>query len=151
MRFRQRFVPLLLMIVAVLGIVSFIAFRNPGKPTSHGGDVRDYVSLVDKLRTDGAVVSTQGPVLQPFLNVSGQLVRVDNESIQVYQYENAVRANSDASKISSDGSHAGTSIIDWTSTPHIYKKDRIVVIYVGQNLRLQKELASILIGQFAGQ
>src|SRR5688572_14493870 len=59
---------------------------DPPPVTSHGGPVRDHVSLVDNLRAAGLRVDPTGPVSQPFLTASGETLHVDGETIQAFEY-----------------------------------------------------------------
>src|SRR3954454_14221401 len=48
---------------------------------SHGGSVRDHVSLVDYLRGKGFTVEIAGDVQQPFLRPSGTTLRISGAGI----------------------------------------------------------------------
>jgi len=45
--------------------------------------------LVDTLRAKGMKVEPTGPILQPFFHISGQMLRVNNEDIQVFEFQNS--------------------------------------------------------------
>jgi hypothetical protein len=102
-------------------------------PTSHGRPVKDYVSLVDHLRGVGATVVHTGSVTQPFFAVSGQVITVNGEQVQIYEYADEETANADAARISVDGGTIGNTIVDWSAPPHFYKKGQLIVLYVGIN------------------
>jgi hypothetical protein len=90
-------------------------------PTSHGGPVKDYVSLVDHLRAAGATVVLTGIVMQPFFSVTSQVIKVNGEQVQVYEYANEDDANADSARISPDGGTIGNAIVDWIAPrPYIY-------------------------------
>src|SRR5688572_14043333 len=93
---------------------------EPPPVTSHGGPVRDHVSLVDNLRAAGLRVDPTGPVSQPFLTASGETLHVDGETIQAFEYPDEGAAAKDASSVSSDGSKIGNAIVDWVGPPHFY-------------------------------
>lgn len=143
-RLTSVFVALLL-----LGLVGCTGSSTP--PTSHGGPVRDYVSLIDHLRAVGATIVPKGSVRQPFLSVPGQVITVNGEQIQVYEYGNEDSANADAARISADGGTVGNTMVAWIAPPHFYKKSRLIVLYVGTNTYVMHVLATTLGLQFAGR
>jgi hypothetical protein len=67
----------------------------------------------------------------------------------VFEYPSQTRADSDASKISPTGSPIGLSQISWMDTPHFYKRDRLIVLYVGHSAEILKPLEAVLGPPFA--
>ena len=122
----------------------------PAPPTSHGGPIRDYVSLIDHLRASTTVVPA-GSVNQPGLSVTGYLIKVNGEDVQVYEYADEDAANTEASHISPDGGTIGTTMVDWVAPPHFFKKGRIIVLYVGTTPSVLQVLRMNLGPQFAGR
>lgn len=118
---------------------------------SHGGPVKDYVSLSDHLRTAGATIEPVGEVSQPFLSVKGQTIRMNGEDVQVFEYPNTAAANREATSISDDGYSVGTTMISWVSDPHFYKIDKLIVLYVGDNQGILTILDQVLGPQIAGK
>lgn len=120
-------------------------------PTSHGEPVKDYVSLIDRLRAASVTVVPTGTVTQPFMSVTGQTIKVNGEQVQVYLYANEDDANADAARISPDGGTIGNSMVDWIAPPHFYKVGQLIVLYIGTNTSLMKVLESTVGPQFAGR
>ncbi len=118
--------------------------------TSPEAVVDDLDALIRELRNKGATVDTVGPFTQPFFSGPGQILRVDGEDVQVFEYENAAAAQGEAARVSPDGSSVGTTIIAWVSTPHFYRSGEIIVVYVGSSRELLSLLESVLGPQFAG-
>lgn len=118
---------------------------------SHGGQVKDYVSLVDNLRSKDLVVEPQGEINQPFFEIPGQSLKVDNEMIQVFEFSDEQNANSESKKISPDGSGSSTTMITWIDTPHFYKKGTIIALYIGKNPKITNMLTELMGPQFAGR
>ena len=114
-------------------------------------DVVDYVSFVDNLRATGAIVTPGGPISQPFFTAEGIIILVNGDDVQVFEYPTFIDAESDARKVSPDGSSIGTSMPFWVGSPHFYLKENIVVIYVGDNLDTLGIIESVLGSQFAGR
>ena len=100
---------------------------------SHGGLVKDYVSLVDNLRAAGAAVDPAGNVLQPFFAPQGQVLTVHGEDVQAFEFARAEEADTAAETVSADGSSIGTSHVRWVAPPHFYKAGKLIVLYVGSD------------------
>jgi hypothetical protein len=133
----------------LIGVVGCGGSSTP--PTSHGGPVKDYVSLIDHLRAASATVVPTGSVTQPFFSVTGQSITVNGEPVQIYEYANEDDANADAARISPDGGTIGNTMVDWIAPPHFYKKGQIIVLYVGSNTTVMNILKTTLGTQFAGR
>jgi hypothetical protein len=117
---------------------------------SHGGPVHNHVSLVDTLRAKGMKVEPTGPILQPFFHISGQMLRVNNEDIQVFEFQNSSAAQSQANEISPDGHTIGDTAIQWINPPHFFLSGKILVLYLGTDAEILKILEIALGKQIAG-
>jgi hypothetical protein len=133
----------------LLGLVGGDGSATP--PTSHRGSVKDYVPLIDHLRAASATVVPTGTMAQPFFSVTGQIITVNGEQVQVYAYANDDGAHTDAARISPDGGKIGNSMVDWIAPPHFYKAGQFIVLYVGTNTSFMKVLEMKLGPQFAGR
>jgi len=116
---------------------------------SHVGEVVDYVSLIDNLRANDTTVNPEGEIEQPFFSVTGFSIQVNGSSVQVFEYNSAKDAEADASLVSSDASSIGTSMPFWIDDPHFYYKEKIIVLYVGDDPDIEELLESALGNQFA--
>ena len=68
--------------------------KTPTTPiVSHGGPVKDYVSLVDNLRAAGATVDPAGTESAHFLAPEKQLLIVNGEDIQAFEFVVTQSAN----------------------------------------------------------
>ncbi|MDR7856583.1 hypothetical protein [Tissierella sp.] len=78
----------------------------------------------------------------------------ENENISVYLYESNEKMEEDASYIHEGGSSYNNGEnayeISWVSYPHFFKKDNIIVLYVGESLGIINALEEIIGLQFAG-
>jgi hypothetical protein len=137
---------LLKKLLALVGMVALIAL---GACTSTSSPT-DLDSLINSLEDTGAVVQPAGDISQPFLAVTGQVIKVDNTDVQVFEYSDTTAANADADMVSADGSSVGTTIISWVATPHFYKSGKLMVLYVGDNQAVINTLQEVLGSQFAG-
>lgn len=120
-----------------------------GKPRAPA--VTTYPLLIERLRAAGAAVEPAGELEQPFFSVPGSAIRVDGEDVQVFQYPNAAAVETEAARVSRDGSSVGTTKPHWIGTPHFYKQGRLLVLYVGDEDKVIKALVATLGRQFAGQ
>src|ERR1051325_8444588 len=111
----------------------------------------DYAAFIAHLRAGGASVVTQGEAEQPFLSVTGKMIKIDGEDIQVFEFPNSAAVEAEAGRISRDGATVGTTKIHWIGSPHFYKQGRLLVLYVGDDDKALKVLESVLGRQFAGK
>ncbi len=130
-----------------------LIYRDSEEPiVSHGGPTSDYVSLVDNLRAAGATVEPAGEVInQPFFSVTGSIITVNGGDVQVFEYADAATAEAEAALVSPDGSSVGTSMVGWVASPHFYRVEKLIVLYVGDGEAVTAVLESVLGQQFAGR
>ena len=78
----------------------------------------------------------------------------EKENISVYLYESNEKMEEDASYIHEGGTSYNNGEndieISWVSYPHFFKKDNIIVLYVGEDLGIINALEEIVGLQFAG-
>ncbi len=142
----------------------------PGEPAetpvalvTHGGPVRDHVSLIDHLRAQGLTADPVGSVEQPFLRAKGTTVRISGgpltrpAELQSYDYNDtdfggngAAAAEADAQQLDQDG-NPRTMMITWVAPPHFFRKERAFVIYLGEDPAVLQVLTEALGPQFAGR
>jgi hypothetical protein len=112
---------LLLKLVVLLLVATSLTFgqsarhRHPHKArlthpySSSKTTSSEIVQLTEKLRAHGATVSiTKEKIYQPFFSVAGRIIKLSGEALQVFEYAKASPANSDASRVSADGTTIGT-------------------------------------------
>jgi hypothetical protein len=121
------------------------------QPKGHGASVTDYASLIDSLRAAGVNVEPQGEVDQPFFSVKGRMIKVHSEDVQVFEYSTASAADAEAALVSPDGRGVGRTKLHWVGPPHFYKKEKVLVLYIGDNDQVLKALEAVLGPQFAGR
>lgn len=108
--------------------------------------------LIRGLRTHGATVVI-GEVLpqpsNPFFSTSAQLLVVNGGNVSVFEYASIAAADSDAAKVSRDGSIVGSTIITWIGPPHFYKSGRLIVLHAGNSQAVLGPLEAALGPPFA--
>jgi hypothetical protein len=127
------------------------SIRRQVQSTARGKSSRDLVRLTERLRRQSAaVVLTNEKVSQPFFSVSGRIVKIHGEAVQVFEYRRPSMADADAKKVSADGSSIGTSKPSWVAPPHFFKSGKFLVLYVGGTQTVLNVLQGALGSQFAG-
>jgi hypothetical protein len=107
--------------------------------------------LVLELRNQNAVVLGGGALSQSYLAGEGTLLKVDGLDVQAFEYLTMAAASADAATISSDGGTIGTTAVTWGGSPHFYRRDRIIALYVGNDLPLKDRLTRVMGAQIAGR
>lgn len=69
--------------------------------------------------------------------------------IQVFEYGDSESAAADAAEIGPDG-NPSTTMISWLATPHFYRSDHLIVLYVGDDQAVVDLLSTLLGPPFAG-
>jgi hypothetical protein len=114
----------------------------------------DVPQLIETLRAGGAMVEPIGSATLDFLSVEGQIFTIDGERIQIYAYPDSASASADAARFSSDGAQintdAGVLLVNWVATPHLYRADKLLVVYLGDNAATLARLDGVLGARFAG-
>ena len=115
---------------------------------------QNYAVLVDALRASGATAEDTGPVNSPILGGEVRSLRVNGETLQVFEYANEADAATDAARLSPDGTtYRGPNrviAVDYIAPPHVYRSGRIIVIYAGRDASLPRLLETLLGPQVAG-
>ncbi len=107
-------------------------------------------NLIDALATAGAPVEMKGDVTQPFFSVTGQVVSVNGNEVQLFVYDDEVTAESEAGQVSPDGTAVGPNIMMWMATPHFYRFDKAIALYLGDDEVTLTVLEEVFGPQFAG-
>jgi hypothetical protein len=107
--------------------------------------------LVKNLQAQGAIVAlTRDKVSQPFFSVASRVINVNGQDVQVFEYAKVWKADSEAKRVSSNGRTIGRSKPSWLSTPHFFKTEKLILLYVGDDQTVLRILQSTLGNQFAG-
>ncbi len=96
------------------------------------------------LQDNGNTVEVSGSIQQPFFSVPGQVIEVDGQELQVFEYPDTAAAAAEAGQISPTGSSIGTHMVTWIAPPHFYTRDRLIVLYVGEDESTTALLAEML-------
>jgi hypothetical protein len=113
--------------------------------------INSYDQLLTALQSNEQTVEVAGYVSQPFFAPEGQLIKLDGEDIQIFEFASQGEADSAAESISPDGSSIGTSMVSWISSPHFYQAGKLIVLYVGEDQNVISSLEGLLGLQIAGR
>jgi hypothetical protein len=144
-------------------MVMVVACNGTTPVASRGGSVKDHLSFVDALRAKGLTVDILGSVEQPFLQAKGTGLRLSGSSLkepaelQSFNYDDRAlgtdglkAAAEDASQIEPNG-NPRTARINWIAPPHFFRRERVIVIYLGSDANALALLTELLGPQFAGR
>ncbi|MFC1923594.1 SH3 domain-containing protein, partial [Chloroflexota bacterium] len=106
--------------------------------------------FTDALVLSGATIGQEGEVEQHFFSVTGQVISVNGETVQVFEYSDVAQADDEAAQVAPDGSSIGTTMASWVGPPHFYRAEQMIVLYVGDNQSVIELIESELGPQFAG-
>jgi hypothetical protein len=156
--------------VTVLGASGCSAARpGPARPAASASQPTaafDITVLARDLKHAGLDVGKPQTTARGAFGASGRpaMLSVGGHALQIYTFATSTEASRVASQISADGS-AGPfgglpfSLVEWKGAPHLFRRGRLVVIYVGlpsssgsgpDESRLLRAIAGSMGPQFAG-
>lgn len=119
----------------------------------------DLVSLIMKYKVEGAneeIISflenlgCKTKIIKAVDESSMHRIQTEAESMNIYLYKNSQEMEEVAKLIGRDGRTIGYGLYDFQSKPHFYKKDNIIVSYIGDKKEITEKLETVLGQQFAG-
>ena len=129
-------------------------------PTTPIVSHKDYFSLVDNLRAAGATVDPAGTGSADFFAPQGQLLTVNGERVETFEFASAEEADAAADGVSASGSSISrvdsetgmgvASSILWDKPPHFYKAGKLIALYVACDSDVIDLLQETIGLQFAG-
>ena len=129
--------------------------ESPSAPTAdYTGPVNSIDTLLQALQAANVDTSLNEGITFNLLSVPGKIMTVGTQRLQVFEYENAETAQADATRFSEDGAwfrrDEAPTLVNWIATPHLYRSDKLLVVYIGENMETLTELDEILGRPFAG-
>lgn len=139
---------MVLLAMAVLGC----AAEDDAGPLSVTDEDYALGDLVEDLNEPGDFRAEEvGPVTDTlFPGAAAQQVRVDGETLEVYEFETAEAAEARSAAVAADASNIDGRPLEWNATPHLYTMGRVIVLYVGDDLTTVDLLSSVMGAEFAG-
>ncbi len=86
-----------------------------------------------------------------FFEVEARNIRIGEDKIQIFEYPSVGEMENEASTISEEGYKVKNVFINWIKPPHFYKKDKLLVLYLGENRSIMDNLEKIAGEQFIGK
>jgi hypothetical protein len=108
---------------------------SPPGPTHSATPLRDGVEgLVEDLTDAGADAAVSGSSSGEPLAVEATVVCVGGKEVRVYSYSSEEERAAVSARIDPTGpSNVGTSIVEWDGWPQFWQRDRILVLYLGND------------------
>lgn len=82
-----------------------------------------------------------------FLTVYPKYIKINETDyciITVYEFKDSKEADAQAATISEDGYKVGNAYVEWASKPYFYKKENLIVSYIGTNKKIILDLKAVL-------
>jgi uncharacterized protein YqfB (UPF0267 family) len=122
--------------------------KSNKQSTLENSTLNSIDDLIRTLKAKGhtAEVLTES-VTQPFFTVSPKLIKIDEAVIQIFEYKDKKNVELDAKTITKQGDiirDSTRTFINWIEKPNFYKKDNLIVLYVGKNETTLNILVDIL-------
>jgi hypothetical protein len=134
-------------VVIFSAFVLFLAACMPtqieGEIPPTGQEVSTSGELVGSLEEAGMEVNIVGDVNQPLIPVSGRLMQVNGQEVQVYEFPNQAERQQVTDLLAREG-FAIEGIVPGVQDPHIWAQGRLLVIYIGQDQSTINTLNSFL-------
>ena len=128
-------------LLAIAVIVIVIVFI-PNKSTKYTA----FNELVTELKNRGYTIEINDNENSMLPGAESKVLAIhQNEVISVFIYENRELMEKNSEDVSNNSGFYG-----WISEPHFYKKENIIVLYVGENVEIVNNLNQIIGVQIVG-
>jgi hypothetical protein len=119
-------------------------------PTTQPLAVTDLDSFVEGLELAGHNVEVEqgDPWAKDIFGERGYSVSFDGSRLMVFEYPSEQAANRLQTSVDRGGYMVGSAIIDW-SGQHLYRGERLIVVYLGERTAALRTLEDLLGNQFA--
>lgn len=154
MRDRKRGFLLLVALLAMMVLSGCNQRAAPAETGETGNQDREISSVEDvvsALEAEGVSAEVAGGIEQVFFPVSGQIVTVNGQDVQLFQFQDEAAAESAAGTVDASGSAIGTTMVTWVGPPHFFRAGPVIALYVGSNEEVLAALNGVFGAQFAGR
>jgi hypothetical protein len=138
------------LLIALLAL-TIIGCANSGIRQAEPGEIDTADDLAAALREKGMVVELGTVIDQPYFEPDAQVLAVNGEQLQVFEFADGAAAADAAETVSEDGTTIGTTSISWIGPPHVYRAGNLIAIHVGEDTAVRDALNEIMGPQFAGE
>ena len=139
--------------VIVVFLVSVMALLG-SCAQSDNRTTSNYDDFIQSLTENGFQYSEEEPDTDSFLSVARRPLWIGDDIISVYEYESNSAMEADAACIDKSGFSIDLpdrgAKISWVSNPYFFKKDKMIINYVGVNEQILVFLGESFGKPFAG-
>ena len=141
-------------ILLLMGLL-LVSGCTKSKPQLTEDNEKDLANMITYLEDQGYESSVEEADSDIFPGIRMR-IKIESEVLEVYLYKNPTVLEEVASGIGKDGSSyqnkTKTKVIEisWVSEPHFFKRNTMMVQYIGENENILKLLTAYLGPQFAG-
>ena len=141
--------------ILLMTVLLLVSGCSPKKAVLTTDNEKDLADMITYLEDHGYESSVEEAASDIFPGICMH-VKTESEVLNVYFYENPTVVEEVASGIGKDGSSyqnkSKTKVVEisWVSAPHFFKKNTMMVQYIGENENILKLLTAYLGPQFAG-
>lgn len=139
----------LLLLAPVL--VVLVGCQAPAIPTATPGSTPGSTpasgveGLVADLDARGVDAKVGSPFMSEPMGGQGMSVCIGVETVQVYQFIDHEAALAASAKINRDDpSNVGNGIVEWNGPPRFWLRDRVIILYLGDNAATDAALRGVL-------
>ena len=116
-------------------------------------EVMTYASFLSLLNEDGLSFEEENGASREksILSVVSNVLRFDKgQFIEVFEYTSSQEMEEDSKHIDDNGSAVKGAEIDWAYAPHWFKKDRVLILFIGKDESILAVLNKSVGDEFAG-
>lgn len=139
-------------VIVFIFYLTFCAADNDSKK-GKTNIILDYEAFLDLLNTAEFTYREVGKTVT-FLSVESKGIYIGDELVTIYEYSTNELMETDSQHIDEGGcsiSYPDKGVsISWVSFPHFFKKDLIIVNYVGEDMNILDFLKENCGNEFAG-
>lgn len=141
-----------ILLLTVLLLVSACTNKKPVLTEDNEKDLANMITYLEDQSYESSVEEADSDLF-PGIRMR---IKIESEVLDVYFYKNPTVLEEVASGIGKDGSSyqnkSKTKVIEisWVSEPHFFKRNTMMVQYIGENENILKLLTAYLGPQFAG-
>jgi hypothetical protein len=119
----------LLISIAAASCLALPEPRSSGPPIPT--PVSDAAAFIQSLRDIGLEVAETGTPTNLSSENPGTVLRIDHETIQIFQFETTEKRKEAADSIAPDAFSVAGQPVEWTAEPKIWSSGRLIVTYDG--------------------
>lgn len=108
-------------------------------------------NIINLMTASGNKVDVIGGAARPYFETRHAAIRINNGvDLELYEFSSTEDLNEAAASVSPDASKIGADSIAWPAPPHLFKTDKVIILYMGNDRDNLVQLASAFGNQFAG-